>query len=357
MAALTGMVALAQLKAVPIPAEQTAAAVADPTWHGPKTSWGHPSLEGVWSTDDMRSVPYERPAEQGERAELTAEEFAARAQSNATELDRAVNGQSFAGRSDVGMRTFGYSSLVVDPKNGRLPPMTEAGLARRAGRDQGTYGPGPFNSPLDFTLYDRCITRGILGGALPVIYGNGMRIVQTPTTVAISYEMIHDTRLIRLDNRPPLGDDLRQYLGSSRGHFDGDTLVVETVNLTGETSFGRNGNGPRHSAAMKMTERFRRVDPEMIEYTITAEDSAAYTAPFTVRLMYTTQPNYRVYEYSCHEGNTAVAQGLSGERAYERAVAEAAAKGLPPPKHVSSASNLAPLPKEDSAFFDINAGQ
>jgi hypothetical protein len=357
IACAAAAVSSAQQSSRDVPAEKAAAIVVDPSWQAPRTAWGHPSFEGVWSTDDMRSVPYERPEEMGTRAELTQEEFAERAKADGAGYDNAVNNQTFTGRNDVGVRTFGYTSLVIDPPNGRLPPMTEAGLARRAGRDQGTYGPGPFDSPEDFTLYDRCITRGIQGGALPVVYGNGMRIVQTPTTVAISYEMIHDTRLIRLDGRPHLDAGMQQYLGSSRGRFEGDTLVVETTNLTAETSFGRNGNGPRHSAAMKLTERFRRVDPEMIEYTFTAEDPEAYTAPYTVRLMYGTQPNYRIYEYSCHEGNTAISQGLSGQRAYERAVADALAKGLPPPKHVPSANNLAPLPTDEDAFFDINAGE
>jgi len=352
-----GATATAQQGAERVPAEKTAAAVTDPSWKAPRTSWGHPSFEGVWSTDDMRSVLYERPEEMGTRAELTPEEFAARADSNAADLDRSRNRQTFSGRNDVGVRSFGYTSLVVDPPNGRLPPMTEAALARRAVRDEGTYGAGPFNSYHDFTLYDRCITRGILGGALPVSYGNGIRIVQTPTTVAISYEMVHDTRMIRLDGRTQLDENLRQYLGSSRGYWEGETLVVETANLTDQTSFGRNGRGPRHSAAMKMTERFTRIDPDMIEYIVTAEDPEAYTAPFTVRLMYTTQPSYRIYEYSCHEGNTAVSQGLRGERAYERAVAEAKAKGLPPPPHVPSSDSLAPLPSDEDAFFDINAGE
>src|SRR5690606_3311468 len=101
--------------------------------------------------------------------------------------------------------------------DGRIPPMTEAGLARRANRDRGTFGPGPFNTFEDFTLYDRCITRGVLGSALPVIYGNGMRITQNPDYVAISYEMIHDTRIIPLDGRPHISDDIRQYLGNARG--------------------------------------------------------------------------------------------------------------------------------------------
>ena len=339
------------------PAEQTAAAVTDRNWRAPRTSWGHPSLEGVWSTDDMRSVPYERPEEMLGRTQLTPEEFAARATSDAEQLDDAVNEQTFSGRLEVGVRTFGYSSLVIDPPNGRLPPMTAAGTARRAPRDMGTYSTGPFNEFADFTLYDRCITRGILGGALPVVYGNGIRIVQTPTSVAISYEMIHDTRIIQLDGRPHVDDGIRQYLGNARGRWEGDTLVVETRNLTDRTAFGRNGNGARHSAAMRMTERFTRIDPDMIEYLITAEDPAAYTAPFTVRLMYTTQPNYQIYEYSCHEGNTAVPQALRGERAYERAVAEAQSRGLPTPERIPSAPNLEPLPDDEDAFFDINAGE
>jgi hypothetical protein len=354
LAALTADVA-AQHSERPVPAEKSAAAVVDRAWKAPRTSWGHPSLEGIWSTDDMRSVPYERPEAMGERAELTPTEFAERFASNAADLDRAHNQQTFSGRNDVGIRTFGYTSLVVDPPNGRLPPLTEAGRSRRV--IDGTYGPGPYDSTQDFTLYDRCITRGILGGALPVAYGNGIRIVQTPTSVVISYEMIHDTRFIPLDGRAHLDDDIQQYLGNSRGRWEGDTLVVETRNLTDQTSFGRNGRGPRHSAAMKMTERFTRVDPEMIEYIVTAEDPVAYTAPFTVRFMYTTQPGYTIYEYSCHEGNVAVPQALRGERAYERSVAEAKAKGLPIPERVPSGPDLAPLPEDENAFFDINAGE
>jgi len=339
------------------PAESQAAAVADASWQPPRTSWGHPSLEGIWSTDDMRSVPRDRPEKFGARASLTPEEFAERAKRDSEQRDNVVNEQTFSARGEVGVRTFGYSSLIIDPPNGRMPAMTEAGLARREPRDQGTFGPGPFDDFGDFTLYDRCITRGILGSLFPVIYGNGLRIVQNPTTVALSYEMIHDTRVIRLDGRPQLEDGIRQYLGSSRGRWDGDTLVVETENLTDQTSIGPNGNGTRHSDGMKITERFTRVDPEMIEYVATLEDPVTYTAPFTIRMMLTTQPNYHVYEYSCHEGNGAVAHSLSGERAYERAVAEARAKGQPLPERIPSAFNLAPLPEDEDAFFDINAGE
>ena len=354
-ASLVWQAALAQERV--IPAEETVAALTDPDWAPPRTSWGHPSLEGTWSTDDMRTVPRERAEEVGTRSELTDEEWAERVNRQTGGRDRAVNEETFSARSEWGIRTFGFSSQVIDPPNGRLPPMTEAGLARAAPRDRGTFGPGPFDDFDDFTLYDRCITRGILGSKFPVVYGNGLRIVQTPDSVAISYEMIHDTRVIKLDGRSHLDDGIRQYLGTSRGHWEGDTLVVETQNLTDRTSIGANGNGTRHSRTMQITERFTRVDPEMIEYVAHVDDPVTYSAPFTIRLMLTTQPNYRIYEYSCHEGNGAVSHALSGERDYERRVAEALARGESAPERIPSSRNLGSLPEDDSVFFDVNAGE
>ena len=336
-----------------VPAETRAAAVVDPSWEVPRTSWGHPSFEGVWSTDDMRSVPTNRPEQFGTRETLTDEEFRQRASRDEGGRDRAVNTETFL-RNEWGVRTFGYTSLVVDPPNGRVPPMTEAGRARAGNRDRGTFGPGPFDDFEDFTLYDRCITRGVLGSTLPVIYGNGMRITQNPGSVAITYEMIHDTRVIKLDGSPHLDVGVRQYMGNARGRFEGDTLVVETTNFTDRTSIGANGNGTRHSDQMKLTERFTRVDPDMIEYVAAVEDPVAYTAPFTFRLMITKQPDYQTYEYSCHEGNGAVGHSLSGERAYEREVAEAAAKGLPAP---ARSGNIYGPPQEGADVFDVNAGE
>lgn len=336
-----------------VPAETTVAAYTDPSWRGPRTSWGHPSLEGEWSTDDMRSVPRERPEEFGTRETLTEAEFAERASNDAGGRDRAINTETFL-RNEWGVRTFGFASLVVDPPDGRMPEMTEAGKARAGSRDRGTFGSGPFDSFEDFTLYDRCITRGVIGSVLPVIYGNGMRIVQTPNEVAISYEMIHDTRVIPIYDKPFLDDDIRAYLGNSRGYWDGDTLVIETRNLTDRTSIGANGNGTRHSDQMTITERLTRVDPEMIEYLATVDDPVAYTAPFTFRLMITKQPDYRLYEYACHEGNGAVSHSLSGERAYERQVAEAIAKGEALPER--GGGNIFRAPEEGAEIFDINAG-
>lgn len=339
-----------------VPAEETAAAVSDPNWQLPRTSWGHPNLEGTWSTDDMRSVPRERPEEFGTRERLTLEEFEERASSDNAERHRVLNEAAWASRS-WGIRTFGFTSQIVDPPNGRIPEMTAAGKARAGRRDRGTFGPGPFDSFEDFTLYDRCITRGILGSQFPVVYGNGQKIVQTPDTVAITYEMIHDTRIIKLDGRPHMDDGVRQYLGNSRGYWDGDTLVVETRNLTDRTSIGGNGNGTRHSDQMKLTERYTRIDPGIIEYVAVVEDPVTYTAPFTVRLMLTSQPGYTMFEYSCHEGNGAIDHSLSGERAYERRVAEAIANGEPVPERIPSASNLEALPDDETVFIDINAGE
>src|SRR5262245_28307378 len=232
------------------PAETTAAARKNKNWAPPKTAWGHPDLQGVWTSDDMRSVPTARPEAMAGRASLTPEEFARRASGDDASLDRAVNRETVL-RNEYGVRTFGYSSLVTEPADGRIPPMTPEARRRAAPRDGGTFGPGPFNSPEDFTLYDRCITRGVVGSILPVLYGNGLRIMQTPKEVVISYEMIHDTRIIPLDGRPHNGSKLRQYLGDSRGRWEGNTLVVETTNFTNQTSIGANGNGIRHSDKMK----------------------------------------------------------------------------------------------------------
>jgi hypothetical protein len=314
-----------------IPAETTAAKAKDPNWTAGRTAWGHPDLEGIWTSDDMRSVPTQRPAAQGTRQTLTPEEFARRAGGDEGSRDRAVNQETIL-RNEWGVRTFGYTSLVVEPADGRMPAMTPAGLARRADRDQGTFGAGIFNGFEDFTLYDRCVTRGIVGSILPVLYGNGFRLMQTPDSVVISYEMVHDTRVIPLDGRPHVHQNIRQWMGDSRGRWDGDTLVVETTNLTDRTSIGANGNGTRHSAGMRMTERFTRIDPQMIDYTIRIDDPITYTAPFTLRLTVTQQPDYQLYEYSCHEGNGAVSYALAGERAYEKEVEAARAKGLPTPQ-------------------------
>jgi hypothetical protein len=317
---------LAPSKLRSVPAQTTAAKVKDPSWKAPKTVWGQPDLTGIWTSDDMRGIPAMRPAAQKDRESLTPEEFLRRAGGDEASRDRAVNQETVL-RNEFGVRTFGYTSFVVDPPDGQLPALTPAGIAKqRASAGVGTFGGGPWNDFSNFTLYDRCITRGI-AGIFPVLYGNGLRIMQTPTEVIISYEMIHDTRVVHLDGRPHIGPNIKQYMGDSIGHWDGDTLVVETTNFTDRVGAF---NGP-NSEKLKVTERFTRIDPQMIDYRIRVEDPVMYTAPFTIRYTITQQPNYNLYEYSCHEGNTAVRQALSGERAYDREVAEAIKAGKPIP--------------------------
>jgi hypothetical protein len=314
----------AQAKAA---AESSAAARKNPHWQPPKTAWGHPDLEGIWTTDDMRGIPMSRPEQFGTRMYLSDDEFAARAKARdrARNVDNARTGTF---RNEEGTRDFGYTSMVIEPADGRVPALTPAGRARRGG--QGSFGVGPWEKVQDFSLYDRCITRGAVGSWMPAVYGNGARILQTPDSVVISYEMVHDTRIIPLDNRPHVGKGIELWMGDARARFEGNTLVIESRNFTDRTNVG----GARHSNKLKLTERLTRVDPEMIDYEIRVEDPETFSAPFTMRMTVTRQDGYQIYEYGCHEGNNAMRNALSAERAYEQAAADAAAKGLPPPERV-----------------------
>jgi hypothetical protein len=308
-------------------ADAGAAKRVNPHWKAPRTPWGHPDLEGTWTTDDMRGVPMSRSTQFAMRRYLTDEEFAAREKqrSTAREIDNARTGTF---RNEEGSRDFSYTSMVIDPPDGRVPELTAAARARP--RTQGSFGVGPWEKIEDFSLYDRCITRGLVGSFMPAVYGNGARIMQTPDAVVITYEMIHDTRVIPLDNPPATGSGIRSFMGSSRGRWEGDTLVVESSNFTDRTNVG----GAAHSDALRLTERFTRIDPQMIDYEITVDDPLTFTRPWTMRMTITQQPHYQIYEYACHEGNLAMRHALSAERAYEKAAAEAAAKGLPPPERV-----------------------
>jgi hypothetical protein len=309
-------------------AEASAAAFVNPQWAAPRLAWGHPDLEGVWTSDDMRGVPMSRPSQFGTRRHLTDEEFAARAgeRSKAREVDNARTGTF---RNEEGTRDFSYTSMVIDPPDGRVPALTAEARTRPAVR--GTGGVGPFNTIDDFSLWDRCITRGLAGSWLPVVYGNGSRIMQTPDSVVIVHEMVHEPRVIPLDGRPHLGAGIRQLMGDSRGRREGNTLVIETTNFTDRLAVT---GGVRHSEAMTMTERITRIDSEMIDYELRVVDPKTYAAPWTLRMTLTSQPGYQMYEYACHEGNRSVPNALSGERAYERQAAENASRGLPPPERV-----------------------
>src|SRR5688500_5857361 len=186
-------------------AEAQAAARLDPNWAPPRTPWGHPDLQGIWTTDDMRGIPQQRAAEFGTRQYLTDEEFAARGEQREGARETQDRGAVGTFRNEEGTRTFGYTSMVIDPPDGRFPPVLPEARERR---QAGTFGVGPFNTMQDFSLYDRCITRGVVGSFGPAVYGNGARILQTPDAVVISYEMVHDTRIIPLDGRPKLASGI-----------------------------------------------------------------------------------------------------------------------------------------------------
>jgi hypothetical protein len=288
-----------------------------------RTPWGDPDIAGMYTTDDMRGIPRERPNELGTRRLLTDEEYRARIKRDEESRARE-DGRVGAFRNDVGTRTFRQTSIVIDPPNGKIPALTAEGERRRAARTRGSFGDGPFNTFEDFTLYDRCITRGAVGSFGPAIYGNGSTIVQGPGWVALSYEMVHDTRIIPLDGRPHIASKTRQYLGDARGRWEGDTLVVETTNFTNKTAIA----GVQHSEDLRLTERIRRVDTETLEYQVTIDDAKTYSSPWTMALNLTPASGRGTLPYECHEGNRGLRNILSAERAEDRAMEEDLRKGI-----------------------------
>src|SRR4051812_37093520 len=177
-------------------------------YKSPKTPWGEPDLVGVWSSDDDAGLPMSRPAAFGDRLYQTDEEYAARTKNIQQRAKQGDENAVGAFRFDYARRAFAQTSLIVDPPDGRQPAYTAESFVRAMPR--GTYGNGPLDWTTDFSTYERCITRGILGSTLNVIYGNGEEIAQSPGYVTITYEMIHDTRIIPTDGRPHVGGKIRQ---------------------------------------------------------------------------------------------------------------------------------------------------
>jgi hypothetical protein len=316
----------------------SATSAGDDSYSPPRTPWGDPDLQGIWPSTHMVGVPLQRDEALGTRSALNDEEFAARQAQFARqqELDNAdfdlENTASTPGGAVGGPvsppphwlergEPQRQASLIVDPPNGRMPPLTEAALEREAALRAYRESRGPADSYTDRSLYDRCITRGIAGSVLPVIYNNGNQIVQAPGYVAIVNEMIHETRVIPLDGRAHVNADLRLWMGDSRGRWEGDTLVIETTNLTDRTGIGLNGGGPRHSAALVVTERLTRTDEDTVLYSMTIDDPSTWTEPWTIELPLKRDDDYGMFEYACHEGNYAMFNILSGARAEERAAA------------------------------------
>ena len=300
------------------------------TWLAPasaqgplRTPWGDPDLQGVWPSGTLIDVPFERPSSFGTRATLTEAEFAQRAAAMRKQAEADESGAPGSGVNPPSHwlergAPSRQTSLIVDPPDGRLPPMTADG-AQRAKAWPSNNPPGGFASAAHFNVYDRCITRGVLGSTFPNIYSSGLEIVQAPGLVVIRYEMIHESRIIPLDGRPYPGPSIRSYMGEPRGRWDGSTLVVETRNFNGKTgSYARNANGNPTSEALTLVERFTRIDADTLGYRVTVDDPRTWTRPWTVAFPLTRDPDYVIHEYACHEGNYAIANMLRISRAAER---------------------------------------
>lgn len=309
---------LAILLALPVAAQTKA-------WTAPRTPDGQPDLQGVWSNPTI--TPFERPAEfagkailtEKEAAELEARAAKARVDGPPKEGDPGTYNQAWfdSGTKVVSTR---QTSLVVVPPNGRVPVKASA----EAKRD---YDVAHASDSWEYmSVWDRCITRGVPAGMFPAGYNNSYQILQTPGYVVIFYEMIHETRIIPVDGRPHLPPSIRQWNGDSRGHWEGNTLVVDTTNYNGKgwiatsAATGRIKGIPQ-SEALHVVERFTRADRNTILYKVTIDDPNVYTQPWTLAIPLSREENYKIYEYACHEGNHAIENVLGAGRA-----AEAAAK-------------------------------
>jgi hypothetical protein len=305
------------------------AAAQTKTWTAPKTPDGQPDLQGTWTNATI--TPLERPADLAGKEFLTSQE-AAEYEKKIAQANNADR-RDLPAESDVGLayNDFWYNrgtkivgtrrtSLIVDPPDGRVPPLTPEAQhkqddLRAAARGHASDGPE------SRALTERCILWPTAGPPmLPSFYNNNYQIVQAPGYVTILVEMIHDARVIPLDGRPHVSKNVRQWMGDSRGHWEGSTLVVDTTNFTDKTRF-RGADEKLH-----LVERFTRVDADTILYEFTVNDPTAFTKSWTAQIPMR-KTGSPVYEYACHEGNYAMAGMLAGARAEEKAATDAAKNG------------------------------
>ena len=290
----------------------------------PRTAWGDPDLQGTWNNGTI--TPLERARGAGEKELLSKDEEAEVNEQSDTRAERrpADRAQDLELAYDQVWwdrgASIGRTSLIVDPKDGRLPPLTVEGQKMLDARAAARRTRGPADSWVDRPLQERCILyHGV--PPLPTGYNNNYEIAQAPGLVAILHEEIHEVRLIHLDGRPHIGGSIRQWLGDSRGHWDGDTLVVETTNFREDATF----RFPADAATLRIVERFRRVAPDAIDYQFTVDNPTLYTRPWTATLPMRKSEGL-IYEYACHEGNYSLANVLGGFRAQEKDAEEAAKK-------------------------------
>jgi hypothetical protein len=303
------------------PAKPKATATAGKKWVVPRTADGQPDLQGVWSYATI--TPIERPADLAGKEFLTAEEAKAyakklldlgnkdvRPEDPQSDVSAAYNDFWWdRGTELVGTRR---TSLIIDPPDGKIPPLTDAGRQRAAARAEARRARGPADGPEDRSMAERCLVSLNAGPPmLPSAYNNNIQLFQSHDAVGLTNEMIHNYRLIPLDGRAPVAASVQQWMGDSRGHWDGDTLVVETTNF-------RRDSAPRGaSETLRVTERFSRVDENTLMYEFTLNDPNTWTRPWTGQIPMT-KTDEHLYEYACHEGNHAMVNMLTGARADER---------------------------------------
>ena len=298
-------------------------------WTPPKTAWGDPDLSGVYTNNDESLIPFERPAELAGRklSEITQDELdklidqrdAQRAEADRNRAELRSPLHWFENIFPNNSRAW----LVSDPPDGKVPALTAEAQQRNAVRARERAARGPADSAEDRSLYDRCISRGIPGSMMPAIYGNAYEIVQGPGYVAITYEMVHEARVIPLTPAPHPGEKIRMYMGDAKGHWEGNTLVVETTNFTDKIAYRGS------SEHLKLTERFTRTGPQTVEWTSTFEDPHTWAVPWTFGMNLSRKDDsQRPFEYACHEGNYAMFHLLEAQRAEDKAVEEDAKKGI-----------------------------
>jgi len=280
-------------------------------WTVPRTSWGDPDLRGRWPLD-VGGTPMQRPEALGTKAFLTDDEYEAALREAAVSAGLYDREQE-AGRLGSGHwfewgRPLRQTSLIVEPANGRIPPLTEEGRARAATMKSSWNG-DIFDDISDFNALDRCITRGMPASMVPFPYNNGLEIYQSPGYVVMRLEMIHETRVIPVDGRPPLPQGMQHWMGESRGRWEGDSLVIETTNFNGESPMvivGPSNPPIPTSKSLRIVERLTRTGPDTIQYEAWVEDPEVLTAPFKIAYPWTRNDGYEIFEYACHEGNTVV---------------------------------------------------
>jgi hypothetical protein len=280
-----------------------------------RTPWGDPDLQGLWN--NSTTTPLERPADLAGKEVLTDRELAERNELAGSNHDRAPRDGDPGTYNQFWWEEGTFlkrTSLITDPADGRMPSLTAAGQKARAARAEYQRA-HPADSWEDRNLAERCLTRG--APKLPGGYNNNVRIVQSPGYVAILQEMIHEVRIIPVDGRPHIAAGVRQWMGDSRGHWEGDTLVVDTTNYhekIANNSFNCCGGAGAH---LHVVERFRRVDADTIDFEYTVDDPTTWTRPWTASVPMRKTQN-QIYEYACHEGNYGMDGILRGARAQEK---------------------------------------